>query len=142
MADGVHIEIVSPERLALSDDVRSVTVPGVEGYFTVLGEHAPLMSVLRPGFITVTDLQNIAHVYYVRGGFADVAPTGLTILAEEARPVAEFYRTEIEALIAAGMTSLQAATTAAEQDRLQNELDQWRNLLLEAGTATAAATVL
>jgi F-type H+-transporting ATPase subunit epsilon len=141
MADSVHIEIVSPERLALSDDVRSVTVPGVEGYFTVLGEHAPLMSVLRPGFITVTDLQNIAHVYYVRGGFADVAPTGLTILAEEARPVAEFNRTEIEALIAAGMTSLQAATTAAEQDRLQNELDQWRNLLLEAGTATAAATV-
>jgi len=141
MADGVHIEIVSPERLALSDDVRSVTVPGVEGYFTVLGEHAPLMSVLRPGFITVTDLQNIAHVYYVRGGFADVAPTGLTILAEEARPVAEFNRTEIEALIAAGLTSLQAANTAAEQDRLQNELDQWRNLLLEAGTATAAATV-
>ena len=141
MADAVHIEIVSPERLTLSDNVRSVTVPGVEGYFTVLGEHAPLMSVLRPGFITVTDLQNIAHVYYVRGGFADVAPTGLTILAEEARPVAEFNRTEIEALIAAGMTSLQAATTAAEQDRLQNELDQWRNLLLEAGTATAATTV-
>jgi F-type H+-transporting ATPase subunit epsilon len=141
MADGVHIEIVSPERLTLSDNVRSVTVPGVEGYFTVLGEHAPLMSVLRPGFITVTDLQNIAHVYYVRGGFADVAPTGLTILAEEARPVAEFNRTEIEALIASGLTSLQAAATAAEQDRLQNELDQWRNLLLEAGTATAAATV-
>lgn len=141
MADGVHIEIVSPERLTLSDNVRSVTVPGVEGYFTVLGEHAPLMSVLRPGFITVTDLQNIAHVYYVRGGFADVAPTGLTILAEEARPVAEFNRTEIEALIASGMTALQAAATAAEQDRLQNELDQWRNLLLEAGTATAAATV-
>lgn len=138
MADGVHIEIVSPERLALSEDVRSVTVPGVEGYFTVLGEHAPLMSVLRPGFITVTDLQNIAHVYYVRGGFADVAPTGLTILAEEARPIAEFNRTEIEALIAAGMTALQAATTAAEQDRLQTELDQWRNLMLEAGTATTA----
>ena len=141
MADGVHIEIVSPERLALSDDVRSVTVPGVEGYFTVLGEHAPLMSVLRPGFITVTDLQNIAHVYYVRGGFADVAPTGLTILAEEARPVADFNRTEIEALIASGMTALQAATTAAEQDRLQNELDQWRNLLIEASSATALPTV-
>jgi len=95
MAEGVHIEIVSPERLTLSDDVRSVTVPGAEGYFTVLGEHAPLMSVLKPGFITVTDLQNVAHVYYVRGGFADVAPTGLTILAEEARPIAEFNRTEI-----------------------------------------------
>jgi F-type H+-transporting ATPase subunit epsilon len=84
---------------------------------------------------------NIAHVYYVRGGFADVAPTGLTILAEEARPVAEFNRTEIEALIASGQTALEAANTAAEQDRLTNELNAWRNLLIEAqsnGTAAAA----
>jgi F-type H+-transporting ATPase subunit epsilon len=134
MADGVKIEIVSPERLVVSEQARSVTVPGAEGYFTVLGEHAPLMSTLKPGFITVTDMGNIAHVYYVRGGFADVAPSGLTILAEDARPVAEFNRTEIEALIAGGMTALQAATTAAEQDRLTNELDAWRNLLIEANT--------
>ena len=139
MADGVHIEIVSPEKLVLNEDARSVTVPGAEGYFTVMGEHAPLMSTLKPGFITVTDLQSVAHVFYVRGGFADVAPTGLTILAEEARPVADFNRTEIEALIAAGMTALQAATTAAEQDRLTNELDAWKNLLIEAGTAGTTA---
>jgi F-type H+-transporting ATPase subunit epsilon len=134
MADGVKIEIVSPERLVVSEQVRSVTVPGAEGYFTVLGEHAPLMSTLKPGFITVTDMGNIAHVYYVRGGFADVAPSGLTILAEDARPIADFNRTEIEALIASGMTALQAASTAAEQDRLTNELDAWRNLLIEANT--------
>jgi len=109
-----------------------VTVPGTEGYFTVMGEHAPLMSTLKPGFITVTDMANIAHVYYVRGGFADVAPTGLTILAEEARPVADFNRTEIEALIASGQTALQTASTAADQDRLTNELDAWRNLLVDA----------
>ena len=137
MADGVKIEIVSPERLVLSEQARSVTVPGTQGYFTVMGEHAPLMSTLKPGFITVTDMANIAHVYYVRGGFADVAPTGLTILAEEARPVAEFNRTEIEALIASGQTALQAASTAADQDRLTNELDAWRNLLVDASVTTA-----
>jgi F-type H+-transporting ATPase subunit epsilon len=137
MADGVKIEIVSPERLVVSQQAQSVTVPGVEGYFTVMGEHAPLMSVLKPGFITVTDMGNIAHVFYVRGGFADVAPTGLTILAEDARPVADFDRNEIEALIASGMTALQAATTSQEQDRLQNELDQWRNLLTEAATVNS-----
>jgi F-type H+-transporting ATPase subunit epsilon len=93
------------------------------------------MSTLKPGFITVTDMSNIAHVFYVRGGFADVAPTGLTILAEEARPVADFDRNEIEALIASGQTALQAATTAAEQDRLTNELDAWRNLLVDATAA-------
>jgi len=138
MADGVKIEIVSPERLVVSQQVASVTVPGSEGYFTVLGEHAPLMSVLKPGFITVTDMGNIAHVYYVRGGFADVAPTGLTILAEEARPVADFNRNEIEALIASGQTALEAASTSQEQDRLTNELNDWRNLLIESGTVEAA----
>jgi F-type H+-transporting ATPase subunit epsilon len=141
MADGVKIEIVSPERLVVSQQALSVTVPGTEGYFTVMGEHAPLMSTLKPGFITVTDMSNVAHVYYVRGGFADVAPTGLTILAEEARPVAEFDRNEIEALIASGQTALQAASTAAEQDRLTNELDAWRNLLVDASVATSGATV-
>ena len=138
MADGVKIEIVSPERLVISEQARSVTVPGTEGYFTVVGEHAPLMSTLKPGFITVTDMSNVAHVFYVRGGFADVAPTGLTILAEEARPVAEFDRNEIEALIASGMTALQAATAAADQDRLTNELDAWRNLLVDAAVTTAS----
>ena len=140
MADGVKIEIVSPERQEVSQQAQSVPEPGAEGYFTVMGEHAPLMRVLKPGFITVTDMSNVAHLFYVRGGFADVAPTGLTILAEDARPVAEFNRTEIEALIASGQTALEAATTAAEQDRLTNELNAWRNLMLEASTATAATT--
>lgn len=139
MADGVKIEIVSPERLVISEQARSVIVPGADGYFTVLGDHAPLMTTLKPGFITVTDTNNVAHVFYVRGGFADVAPTGLTILAEEARPIADFNRTEIEGLIASGMTALEAATTAEEQDRVRTELDQWRNLLLESGTAGQVA---
>ncbi|MBI4923051.1 MAG: F0F1 ATP synthase subunit epsilon [Devosia nanyangense] len=139
MADGIKIEIVSPERLVISEQARSVTVPGADGYFTVMGDHAPLMSTLKPGFITVTDLGNVAHVFYVRGGFADVAPAGLTILAEEARPVADFDRNEIEALIAAGMTALQAAATAHEQDRLQNEIDAWKNLLLDASVSRDTA---
>jgi F-type H+-transporting ATPase subunit epsilon len=138
MAEGTKLEIVSPERLVISDTVKSVVVPGADGYFTVLGEHAPLMTTLKPGFITVEDNAGVSHVYYVRGGFADVSPEGLTILAEEARPVVEFKREEIEALIASGMTALEAAATAEEQARLQSELDAWRNLLLEA-TSTAVA---
>lgn len=138
MAEGTKLEIVSPERLVISDTVRSVVVPGADGYFTVLGEHAPLMTTLKPGFITVEDNGGVSHVYYVRGGFADVSPEGLTILAEEARPVVEFRRDEIEALIASGMTALEAAATAEEQSRLQVELDAWRNLLLEATSTTVA----
>ncbi len=134
MAEGVKLEIVSPERLVVSEVVRSVVVPGTEGYFTVLGEHAPLMSTLRPGFITVEDTSGVSHVYYVRGGFADVSPEGLTILAEDARPVSEFRRDEIEALIAAGMSAVEAAATAEEQQELRTQLDAWRNLLLESAT--------
>jgi F-type H+-transporting ATPase subunit epsilon len=139
MAEGTKLEIVSPERLVISEVVKSVTVPGTEGYFTVLGDHAPLMTTLKPGFVTVEDTSGTSHVFYVRGGFADVSPAGLTILAEEARPVVEFKREEIEALIASGMTELEAAATAAEQNRLQNELDAWRNLLLEAAVTTETA---
>jgi F-type H+-transporting ATPase subunit epsilon len=142
MAEGVKLEIVSPERLLLSETVKSVTVPGAEGYFTVLGEHAPLMTTLKPGFVTVTDNSNVAHVYYVRGGFADVSPEGLTLLAEEAEDIAKFDRSKIEGLIAAGLTALQATSVADEQMRLQEEIDAWRNLLLDAqvtaGSAAAA----
>ncbi|HEV2518547.1 MAG TPA: F0F1 ATP synthase subunit epsilon, partial [Devosia sp.] len=52
MAEGTKLEIVSPERLLLSETVKSVTVPGADGYFTVLGDHAPLMTTLKPGFVT------------------------------------------------------------------------------------------
>jgi len=138
MAEGVKLEIVSPERLLLSETVKSVTVPGTEGYFTVLGEHAPLMTTLKSGFVTVTDNANVAHVYYVRGGFADVSPEGLTILAEAAEDIATFDRSKIEALIAAGLSALQATDVADEEMRLQAEIDGWRNLLLEA-QATAGA---
>jgi F-type H+-transporting ATPase subunit epsilon len=140
MAEGVKLEIVSPERLLFSETVRSVTVPGSEGYFTVLGMHAPFMTTMRPGFVTVTDTAGVSHVYFVRGGFADVSPEGLTILAEEAQDVAEFNRDKIESLIAAGLTAQQAAATADDEMRLQNEIDGWRNLLLElpAGSGTTA----
>lgn len=134
MAEGVKLEIVSPERLLLSETVRSVTVPGAAGYFTVVGDHAPMMTTLRPGFITVVDSAGTSHVYYVRGGFSDLSPEQLTILAEEAQPIAEFDQAHIESLIAAGLTAQQAASTSEEEMRLQTEIDMWRNLLLEASS--------
>jgi F-type H+-transporting ATPase subunit epsilon len=138
MAEGTKLEIVSPEKLLLSETVKSVTVPGADGYFTVLGDHAPFMTTMKPGFVTVVDNAGISHVYYVRGGFADVSPEGLTILAEEAQDIAEFDRAKIEGLIAAGLTAQQAATTADEEMRLQEEIDGWRNLLLDASVGTGA----
>ncbi|WP_127144246.1 F0F1 ATP synthase subunit epsilon [Pelagibacterium montanilacus] len=138
MADGVKIEIVSPEYLVLSAEAKSVTVPGAEGYFTVMGPHAPLMSTLRPGFVTVVDPAGAETRYFVLGGFADVNNGGLTILAEQARPASEFGRTEIEARITAAQEALNKAEGVDEKMAAQAELDQWKNLLLEA-TSTGVA---
>ncbi|WP_423066015.1 F0F1 ATP synthase subunit epsilon [Devosia sp. CN2-171] len=139
MAEGTKLEIVSPEKLLLSETVKSVTVPGTDGYFTVLGDHAPFMTTMKPGFVTVVNNAGISHVYYVRGGFADVSPEGLTILAEEAQDIAEFDKAKIEGLIAAGLTAQQAASTADDEMRLQEEIDGWRNLLLDASVGTGTA---
>lgn len=88
MAEPFQFELVSPEQLLLSEPVDQVVVPGSEGYFTVLKGHAPFMSTLRPGVIEVTRSGSIERIF-VRGGFADVNVTGLTVLAEQAIPLAE-----------------------------------------------------
>lgn len=132
MAEGVKVEIVSPERLVLSETVRSVTVPGTDGYFTVLGPHAPLMSTLRPGYVSVTLETGEEQKFFVAGGFADVSDEGLTLLAEEAIPANEFGRSEIEAQISKLEDELKAADTPEAQAAAQNRLDQWKAALLEA----------
>ncbi|HEV7275790.1 MAG TPA: F0F1 ATP synthase subunit epsilon [Devosiaceae bacterium] len=136
MAEGTKLEIVSPERLVMSEQVNSVTVPGTDGYFTVMGDHAPLMTTLKPGFVTAVAASGSSQ-FYVRGGFADISPAGLTILAEEAREAADFERSEIEALIAESQQQLDAAATPEEKATLQHELDAWRNLLIDASATTA-----
>ncbi|SDG19696.1 F0F1 ATP synthase subunit epsilon [Pelagibacterium luteolum] len=134
MAEGVKIEIVSPEVLILSAEARSVIVPGAEGYLTVLGPHAPLLTVLKPGFVTVTDTTGTVTSYFVGGGFADISDAGLTILAEEARPASEFGRAEIEARIAKAQEVLSAAEGIDEKAVAQQQLDIWKNLLLESAS--------
>ena len=137
--EGTKLEIVSPERLIISELVRSVTVPGSEGYFTVMGDHAPLMTTLKPGFVTATEVSGETHSFFVRGGFADVSPAGLTILADEARDAASFNRAEVDALIAEKQQAVDAAATPEEKAALTNELDAWKNLLLDAAVSTAVA---
>jgi F-type H+-transporting ATPase subunit epsilon len=86
MADPFQFELVSPERLLMSDAVDQVVVPGSEGYFTVLKGHAPMMSTMRPGVLEVTQASGTVRIF-VRGGFADVSTGGLTVLAEQAIPL-------------------------------------------------------
>ncbi len=91
MADKLHFDLVSPERQLMSADVDMVTVPGNEGDFGVLTGHAPFMSTVRPGFVSI-DNDGSKERIFVRGGFAEVNASGLTILAEQAVPEAEINR--------------------------------------------------
>jgi len=127
----IKIEIVSPENLVFSKSVASVTVPGAEGYFTVMGEHAPVMTTLKPGFISVESAGE-TQTFYVQGGFADISPDGVTILAEEAKGSADFAVSEVEAAIVQAQAVLDKAEELADKDNAQNTLDGWKNLLLEA----------
>jgi F-type H+-transporting ATPase subunit epsilon len=88
-ADKVEFELVSPERLLLSEQVDMVVVPGAEGDFGVLPRHAPLISTLRPGVIRVFEGREVKQRIFVAGGFAEVTPERCTVLAEEAVPVGD-----------------------------------------------------
>ena len=89
MAEPFSFALVSPERQLMQEPVTQVVVPGAEGYFTMLKGHAPFMSTLRPGIVTITGSDGGSERVFVRGGFADVNENGLTILAELAIPMSE-----------------------------------------------------
>src|SRR6201988_4832874 len=97
MAERVQFELVTPERLLLSEMVEMVVVPGTEGNFGVLPGHAPLISSIRPGMIDVYEGQTITRRIFVVSGIAEVTPERCTVLADEALPPEELDRGGIDA---------------------------------------------
>ncbi|MDR3407609.1 MAG: F0F1 ATP synthase subunit epsilon [Methylovirgula sp.] len=90
-------ELVSPEKIVFSGEVEAVVVPGVEGEFTVLKDHAPTLALLKPGIIEFDLSPTQKTRLFVRGGFAQVAPAGLTILAEQTFTLEELDAAKIDA---------------------------------------------
>jgi F-type H+-transporting ATPase subunit epsilon len=133
MAEKLHFSLVTPERQLFSGGVDQVVVPGREGDFGVLPEHAPVMSTIRPGWITVYNDGAVERVV-VRGGFAEVTPQGLTILAEEAQPVATIDVAEVERRIANAQEDVRDAADETLRAAAQQQLD-YLTLLREAATA-------
>jgi F-type H+-transporting ATPase subunit epsilon len=84
-----NFELVSPERTLFSGPVDAVILPATDGDMTVLAGHAPTMATLKTGFLVVTTTVGNGRRILVRGGFADVSPNGLTVLAERALPEEE-----------------------------------------------------
>jgi F-type H+-transporting ATPase subunit epsilon len=113
MAGTFKFELVTPERMALSEDVGQVVVPGVEGDFTVLPGHAPVISALRPGVVDITLPDSKRTRIFVKGGFAEVDADHLTVLAERALDIEAMDAAAIGAELETAEADLASATDDA-----------------------------
>ena len=122
----LHFEFVSPERVLFSGDVDQVDLPGAEGDLGILPGHAPLVTSLRPGIVTIYN-GGAREPIVVVGGFAEVSPAGLTILADRAVP-REDYDTALLAEEIKNTEEDVADAEEAKRDRLMRRLDQLKSL--------------
>lgn len=123
MTGKTKFELVSPERLVLSEDVDMVVVPGSEGDFGVLAGHSPVVSTLRFGTIDVHDAGAVKDRIFVAGGFAEVTPDGITVLAEDAARLTEIDKAAVSSEIESLRARLGAATTDDERQPIAAKLD-------------------
>jgi F-type H+-transporting ATPase subunit epsilon len=122
-----QFDLVSPERLLFSGPVDQVDVPGSEGDFGVLAGHAPFITTLRPGILVMHREGGTVRVV-VDGGFAEVGPGGLTVLADMAVPEEEFDHDVLAGQIKDTEEDLADAKNDQERDKLSNKVDQLKEL--------------
>ncbi len=98
MADTLQFDLVSPERRLSSVEARAVRIPGAEGDMTAMPDHAPLITTLRPGILTV-ETDSGEEEFFVTGGFAEISGTATTVLAEGAMPKSEVTSEILDGLL-------------------------------------------
>jgi F-type H+-transporting ATPase subunit epsilon len=127
-----QFNLVSPEKLLFSGEVTQVDVPGVEGEFGVLADHAPMVATVKPGILVVYvdgDLRRVA----VDGGFAEVSANGLTVLADTAAPADQVDRARLAATIKSTEEDVADSKDDRKRDKLAHRLDQLRALQAALG---------
>ena len=122
-----HFDLVSPEKLLFTGEVEQVDLPGSEGDMGVLADHAPLVTTLRPGIIVVHREGGDMRVV-VNGGFAEVGPGGLTVLADMAVPIEEFDRSLLSGEIDDTEEDVADSTDGWQRDKLARRLQQLKAL--------------
>jgi F-type H+-transporting ATPase subunit epsilon len=121
----IAFDLVSPEKLLLSCAADMVTVPGTEGYMGVMAGHAPLVSTLRAGMIDV-NVDGKDDRYFIRGGFAEISPAKITVLAEEALPMTQMDIAVLDQRIADAQDDEIAAKTDADRQKAAQLVDDLR----------------
>jgi F-type H+-transporting ATPase subunit epsilon len=127
MADPFNFELVSPERLLVSGDVEQVLVPGAEGDMTVFAKHAPVLTTLRPGLLDIGFPGGKSQRFFIRGGFAEVNPAGLIVLAETAIDLDELKAEQLAQAIKDAEEDVADLSDDAK-DRAQTKLDHLRQV--------------
>lgn len=122
MADTLQFELVSPERLLLTQQVEMVVVPGGEGNFGVLPGHSLLISTVRPGLIEIYEGGKVKERIFVAGGFAEVTPQRCTVLADEALPLPQLDRVVLEQEARGLEARLQNLPEGSERDSARRQL--------------------
>jgi F-type H+-transporting ATPase subunit epsilon len=122
-----HFELVSPDKISFAGEVDQVDMPGADGDFGVLAGHAPLIALLRPGLMTVYAAGEKTRLV-VLGGFAEVGPDGLTVLADVATSVEDLDRTSLQTQIAQMEQDIKEMAQGSELDRAIARLDHFRVL--------------
>jgi F-type H+-transporting ATPase subunit epsilon len=128
MADRFKFELVSPERLLVSEEVEAVVIPGSEGEFTVMANHAPFMTTVKPGVVRVQFGGGREDKYVVFGGFADVVPEGCTLLAESSISVAEVDKGDIQQRIQDAREDLNDAKDDETRSKAEQLISQLSTL--------------
>jgi F-type H+-transporting ATPase subunit epsilon len=129
MANKLHFSLVSPARELFSGEVDHVIAPGSEGEFGVLANHAPFMTTLKNGVVRVLEGDTVKMRIFVRGGFADVTPEGLTILAEEARMLDKLKVEDVQKELDETLLKIQSLDTGdSAKFTLQEHFDYLESL--------------
>jgi F-type H+-transporting ATPase subunit epsilon len=128
MADTLKFELVSPEKLLMSEEVQQVNIPGNEGDMGILANHAPVLSTLRPGVVEVTGADGKQNRIFVRGGFAEVNPAGLTVLAEQAIHMDDLDTAALDQQIQDAGEDVADANTDEKRRKAQETLDHLKQL--------------
>ena len=129
----LKLDFVTPERLLYSKDVEQVIVPGSEGEFTILSDHSPIISSLKPGYIKIyEDLSDEPTIYFVTDGFVDMASNQLTILAQSAIEKDQLTAKNLEDIVNTYQGEADNTENEAKKNKLNLKIDTVKALQVEA----------
>jgi len=134
----LHLDFVSPENMLFSGDVDQVDLPGAEGDLGIFAGHAPLVTTLRPGIVTIFR-GGAREPIVITGGFAEVGPAGLTVLADRAMARENFDTAMLASEIKDAEEDVADATDDALRDKRARHLDQLMALQAALGTVESTA---